>query len=468
MRTQLEAAARGDTPRDLSPLPPHGRPLSRWFGHLGIVALVYLLGAAVMFFELPTSGFLSKAFTGARAWNERREFFAQPLPEKRVPRDISIRIDQPGQTCDGFTLCTFASLVDPSTQAFLLDMRGNVVHRWAIPFSAVWPHPPHLGRPAPDPEICFFGCHLYPNGDLLVVFHGGLQKLAKGCGLAKLDKDSHVLWKYAANVHHHVDVGADGTIYAVQHDIVTDLPEGLETVPVPALVDSLIVLSPEGKLLKGPIPLLEALRDSAYAPLLATLDRPPRPGEPPARWPSMHFPPEVYREDVLHTNFVQVLTPRLAPRFPAFQAGQVLVSLRNLGALAVLDPDQGVVRWAARGPWHLQHHGEFLDNGHLLVFDNLGAPAGSRVLEYDPQTQALPWSYLTRGSDAFRNEVRGYCQRLPNGNTLVVNSQGGELREVTPTQEVVWWCDFPAFLHVGRRYRAEQLSFLREAHRARP
>src|SRR5262249_4816693 len=158
-----------------------------------------------------------------------------------------------------------------------------------------------------------------------------------GYGLVKLDRDSRVVWAYAANAHHGVDVGPDGTIYALTHEIVREMPKGLEFFPTPALVDSLVLLSPQGKELKR-IGLLEAFRDSPYAALL-----PLRPPSQDSEW------------DVLHANAVEVLRPELAAHFPAFKAGQVLVSLRELDALAVVDPDRGAVVWAARGPWRGQH-----------------------------------------------------------------------------------------------------------------
>src|SRR5438045_2310179 len=80
--------------------------------------------------------------------------------------------------------------------------------------------------------VCFFDCRPYPNGDLLVVFHG-LEKMTHGYGLAKLDKDSNVLWKYAANAHHDVDVGEDGTVYALRQDMVYRMPKCLEYVHTP-------------------------------------------------------------------------------------------------------------------------------------------------------------------------------------------------------------------------------------------
>jgi hypothetical protein len=172
--------------------------------------------------------------------------------------------------------------------------------------------------------------------------------------------------------------------------------------------------------------------------------------------------------DPLHTNSVKVLNGDLASRFPAFKPGQVLISLRSLSAIAMLDPESGKVVWAARGPWLAQHDAQFLPNGRLLVFDNLGAPRGSRVLEYDPQTQALPWSYSGENAEPFFTSERGMSQRLPNGNTLIVSSESRELREVTQDKEVVWSFLFDSFVTTARRYTPEQLSFLKEGLRARP
>jgi len=151
-----------------------------------------------------------------------------------------------------------------------------------------------------------------------------------------------------------------------------------------------------------------------------------------------------------------------------FKAGQVLISVRELDAIAVLDPDKASGVWAARGPWRAQHDAQFLDNGHVLIFDNLGSNKGTRVLEYDPQSQAFPWSYAGENRAPFHTSERGMSQRLPNGNTLIVNSEAGQIMEVTRSKELVWTYATEGFITSARRYSPGQLRFLKGGQRARP
>jgi hypothetical protein len=445
--------------------PRQGR-LLRWVSLVGLASLVYLLGAAVMFFDLPSSSFLRRAFVGGVAWYEARP--GPPPPERPPLRNVG-QLDRPDKTCDGFTLCMYGR----GSQAVLVDMRGEVVHRWHVPFSQVWPDPPHVRGPIDDASVYFNDGHAYPNGDLVVVIEGPMdaRNASNGFGLAKLDRDGHVLWKYAEKCHHDVDVGEDGIIYAIVNETVWTVPKGLERIQVPFLVDVIHVISPEGKALRR-IPVLEAIQDSPYAALLGVYEGPATIGEAPPHGQAARMSPlqdDERNRDVLHTNAVRVLNPALAPKFPMFKAGQLLISPRSLDAIVVLDPDSGKAVWAARGPWRAQHDPSFLDNGHLLLFDNLGSNRGSRVLEYDLQTQAFPWSYPGASGKPFFSRIRGMSQRLPNGNTLVVNSVGGEVLEVTAAQEVVWSCSSSGVeFKRARRYTPDELPFLKGVAHARP
>jgi hypothetical protein len=62
----------------------------------------------------------------------------------------------------------------------------------------------------------------------------------------------------------------------------------------------------------------------------------------------------------------------------------------------------------------------------------------SRVLEFDPGTHRIPWSYGGSREQPFESNVRSEQRRLPNGNTLVTESDGGRLFEVTRQGEIVW------------------------------
>jgi hypothetical protein len=157
----------------------------------------------------------------------------------------------------------------------------------------------------------------------------------------------------------------------------------------------------------------------------------------------------------------------MASKFPSFKAGQVLVSMRGLDAIAVLDPPTGTVVWGVCGPWHFQHDAQFLDNGHLMLFDNLGSPHGSRVLEFEPHSASFHWSYPEFGNVPFKSGVRGMAQRLPNGNTLIVNSEGKQMFEVTQSHEVVWTFFTKDFISTARRYSRDQLLFLNADQRKR-
>jgi hypothetical protein len=74
----------------------------------------------------------------------------------------------------------------------------------------------------------------------------------------------------------------------------------------------------------------------------------------------------------------------------------------------------------------------------MLIFDNQGAGGKSRVLEFSPFTQQIFWTYDGREHGGLHSSANGSVQRLPNGNTLVVESDNGRAIEVNPGKEIVW------------------------------
>jgi hypothetical protein len=282
--------------------------------------------------------------------------------------------------------------------ATLTDMEGRVLHEWRLDFRAVWPErtpPVHFWRRA----------HLFPNGDVLGIFDG--------VGVVKVDKDSRLLWAYPGGSHHDLFVADDGRIYALNRK--THVVPRID-LRHPVEEDFIAVLDPDGKELRS-VSLLEAFERSSYAPVLHRLKP----------W-----------GDIFHTNTIEVLDGRFAGRHPAFAAGNVLISVREIDTIAIVDLESARVVWALTGQWKRQHQPTLLDDGNLLLFDNQGEAGHSKVIEFDPLTQRILWQYGGEPAAPLDSPHLGSCQRLPNGNTLITESRYGRAVEVTRDLALAW------------------------------
>jgi len=109
-----------------------------------------------------------------------------------------------------------------------------------------------------------------------------------------------------------------------------------------------------------------------------------------------------------------------------------------VGLLAVWDLDKDTFTWAQKHDPGGQHDPEILPNGHLIYFDNFRNKRYSVVAEFDPVTDEVAWDYRGTAEQPFHSATCGTQQRLPNGNTLITESDGGRAFEVTAEGEIVW------------------------------
>ncbi|MBM3289731.1 MAG: hypothetical protein FJY92_06230, partial [Candidatus Hydrogenedentes bacterium] len=282
-------------------------------------------------------------------------------------------------------------------EAVLIDMDGAVLHTWRCTIDDALPgySPPAYVREAA--RHSWRRAYLCPDGGLLAIF--------EGMALIKLDRDSNVLWTYTRGCHHDLDVAPDGTVL-----VLTSEERG-------GVIDNgVAALDANGKELRH-VSLGDSLRASPYAPLVEWL---------PARG------------DVLHANTVQWLDGVHAGANPAFARGNLMTSILTLNTIAAVDFDRVSVPWALTGMTKAQHDPTLLANGNIIVFDNRGAGEQSRILEIDPRTQAVVWQHPAPGGAPFYSEWCGAVQRLPNGNTLVTETDNGRAFEVTPDHRTVW------------------------------
>jgi hypothetical protein len=314
-------------------------------------------------------------------------------------RGNGVTVNLPQRTYGGLNLYTSGH--EPG--AILMDMEGRQLHRWHFEFRDAFPDSPWLNDSNTE---WWRRAHLYPNGDILAIF--------EGFALVKLDANSNLIWASPVHAHHDLDVLANGDIYVLTREARV-IPRINESEPV--LEDFISILSPDG-VEKRRFSLLEAFERSRFDHLYRSQNR--RHG------------------DLFHSNSLEVLDGRLAERVPAFRAGRILTSMNNLSVIAVVDVDSESVVWARKGGNRGQHDPKILDDGHLLLFDNRGTPGRSSVLEFDLENGRAVWQYRGEEENPFFSKHLGTAQRLPNGNTLITESNSGRAIEVAPSKEIVW------------------------------
>ena len=199
--------------------------------------------------------------------------------------------------------------------------------------------------------------------------------------------------------------------------------------------------------------------------------------------------------DVLHINSATYVGPNrwFDAGDARFAPNNVIISSRQASFIAIVARDGSIV-------WRLgpdfseseelrkirqiigQHHAHLIPKGlpgagNVLVFDNGGssgygfdtpiAPNGvgtlaratSRVLEINPVTLELVWSYAA--PNFFSTNISG-AQRLANGNTLVTEGAPGRVFEVTADGAIVWEYMSPFFTQArtgNAVYRAYRLPY---------
>ena len=308
------------------------------------------------------------------------------------------------------------------TTARLIDRTGQVLHTWPFQFDKAWSNQNHVLYPSDLPNEAFYlrDFHLDDNGDLTtLVSVAGVTPW--GAGLVKMDKDANVIWTYTGHINNDFEQTANGTIYAVEHIIRSDAPGDYAMPYLPFLEDNISIINANDGSLEKRISLIDAILNSPYRDMLHQLQ----------------FSPD---DDPTHSNSIEVIE-KSHPDVWWLQKGMLLISVRDLNALVVLDPQTEQIVYAASLPLRHQHDVDYLDNGHILMFDNQGSfkeGGYSRIYEFDPKDMAQVWTFEGSQSAPFHTEFFGTQERLANGNTLIIDAEHGRIFEVTTNKEIVW------------------------------
>lgn len=291
---------------------------------------------------------------------------------------------------------------DPDRRAWaiwLIDEKGQELHKWPIDYRAYDPDGAING--AEDPH----GLFVLPDGSALINFD-------QGDSLVRIDPCGNPVWRREGIFHHLIDRAPDGTFWTW----------GAEDTPY-AYHNFLVNFDPEtGKTLRKISLVDDIIRKSARNASIFNI------------YPGFEFrtfgrtPPK--SADIFHPNDIEVLTADKADLFPLFDAGDIMISLRNLNLVAVIDPTDYHVKWSSNGPWRFQHDPDFTSRGTITVYDNNRIGDRSRIIEIDPNT--MHWhEVFDEEQFTFYSGTMGTHQHLPSDSLLVTIPDQGRVVELT-------------------------------------
>lgn len=399
---------------------------------IAILLLAFGYGIAVGKYKIFPYTLIDNGIVAARDWNENAEQYARVKPSKhlRTSRRAGAGVSryQPDLAYNGITL--LSGMWNETLGIKLVNMEGDLLHDWAVSFNEIWPQAEHLNFQPHDWDTNIHGMWAQPNGDIIFNFEHD--------GLVSINACSGVNWKHPIESHHVVHRAENGNLWVgddLRHD---ERDERFPWLIPPFHEELLTELTPDGDIIRK-LSLLEIIYNSGYEALLVdATDHNPKTAD---GWRGMVT---TTREDITHLNDIEVLSSEVADAFPLFEAGDIMLSLRNLDLILVVDGKTELIKWSMTGPWLLQHDPDFLPDGNIMLFDNralqrnrLGTH-GSRILTVDPVSRDVRVAYQGSTADIFFSSQMGKQQPLANGNILIAEPDGGRAFEVTTNGEISW------------------------------
>jgi hypothetical protein len=380
----------------------------RWIGIAGLVYLALMAGVLLGMRAVDRDWTIWQIANSTRnqvnSWLKTGYFIPKDayarLPDGATAAQYALT--DPARAETGYLLINRMDAPQVRYVADLIDHDGKVLHSWQLDFSKL--------DPGGNPREFVHTAKLLPDGDLLVNFE-------ESKGLARLDGCGNPRWMRKDQVYHHtIRPDERGGYWTVQGGTWEggqdqrlfrfDEKTG-EPLEVIDLISDVIDASDQNRLAMKIPPGFKFDRASGQG-----------------------------SEDFFHINDIEPLTEAMAPAFPQFRAGDLLVDFRNMDLIVVLDRDTHEIKWHAYGPWKKQHDPDFEADGTISVFSNNTDRMRSTILWVRPGSGEVGDEFA--GSDLrFDSPVMGEHQRLPGGNWLITAAMQGRVMQVTPEGDIV-------------------------------
>ena len=323
-------------------------------------------------------------------------------------RPTGLTFHRAGLSTKGYTLVTPSS----DNVAYLIDMDGQVVHRWQ--FDSI---NPGYGRLLKNGNLLMSGSDPAlpdppedeptkppPPFERHITRLGGYKTT-----LQEVDWDGNVLWEFENRAQHHdfVRLANGNTMVPEWVELSEDLHKrvrGGHRLPrerLPRLLgDDLVEFDRDGNEVR------RIHTWNLFDPIKDPIDPTKR------RW------------EWTHVNGIDVN-----------DAGDIAFSARTSNRVCVIDGQSGALKLKFTDTIG-QHHVTWVDNDHIQVFDN--GRSASRVIEIQVSTGDITWTFEGEPVHQFFSNYISGAERLWSGSVLVCEGSSGRLFEATRSGEVVW------------------------------
>ena len=328
-----------------------------------------------------------------------------------------------GEINPGLTLVTRIG-VERQLSADIIDLQGNIIHQWKVDWFKLWPdakHIPEKDMPREQPGTHIHGAVVMKNGDLIFNFENK--------GLIRLNRNSEVVWRLPYMTHHSIHRHDDGNLWVSGRKNHNQRISRLPHLYPPFYEDTILIVSPEGKILKE-WNVADILQNNGHTGLLylGTLNN----DSTALRG----------KTDIFHLNDVEPFSHRFKEGF--FTQGDVLVSLRNINTVFVFNSETDKIKYMSIGQFVRQHDPDFIDGNTFSVFDNNNnntikrESRQSRIVVVSAKDNIHEVYFAGSTENPFFTHIMGKHQWLPNKNLLITDSISGRAFEVNQEKEIIW------------------------------
>lgn len=340
------------------------------------------------------------------------------------------------RTDDG-NLILLSSYFDGGNEIRLMRRDGTVLARWPLSYSAHFPDASHMrGAPTTDRNIDVHGMLIDPDGSVVFTYEYG--------GMVKLSRCGDVLWTLRHQTHHSIEPAQRGgywvpgrqQIRAADHQNFP--PFTRKSAEIDFDDDQILRVSDDGRIIEQ-VSVARLLKDNGLESILTASGH-------------SYWPDRVFDYELVHLNKIAELSDAYADAFAQFEAGDLMLSLRQLNLVLVVDPNTWRVKWYQTGPWLRQHDPDFNADGTITVFNNntyryqlgggdrskLSSPRVSNIMRINPVTRETEVVYGNRVGQEFLTVIRGKHSMTTQGGVIVTEFEAGRVFETDAQGEIVW------------------------------